>query len=50
MSKCGRCGKAIPQYSIEWRDLPDAEKCRCKSPVYPDGPLVALLRWLCRPK
>lgn len=40
--------KILSEFSIAWRDLPDAEKCRCGKPMYPEGPLAALLRRLAR--
>lgn len=44
-AKCQRCGKALACFSIEWSNLPDDQKCRCKQPVPPDSPLELLFIW-----
>lgn len=46
LTMCGRCHKAVPCFCITFSELPDDQKCRCASPVYPDPPIVTLFRWL----
>jgi len=50
LTKCGRCGNALPCFSIEWSRLPDDKKCFCASPIYPESPLVVMLKRLFRMK
>lgn len=47
-TKCLICGKPLAEFSIAWSELPDNEKCRCKNPAYPPGPLEQLLQTLAR--
>lgn len=44
--KCSKCQGFIPCYSIEWSKLTDAKKCKCKSPGYPEPPIVSLVDFL----
>lgn len=30
---CSKCGKRTPNYSTEFRDLPDEQKCKCGSGI-----------------
>jgi hypothetical protein len=46
MTKCLRCVKFIPEYSIEWSDTPDDQKCRCAKPSLPAPPIKKLFDWL----
>jgi len=45
LTKCLKCGKAIPCFSIEWSNLPDDQKCKCERPGVPFPPIdpVSLL-------
>ena len=39
---CSKCHKALACYSIEWSELPDNMKCKCKAPGYPKAPIDML--------
>lgn len=44
MLKCLGCGGFIPEYSIEWSETHDEDKCRCQRPIFPEAPLFKWLR------
>ena len=47
MIKCTKCSGFIPEFSIEWSETLDTQKCRCAIPGLPDSPLVKLIKeWL----
>lgn len=40
MMKCTKCQGWIPEFSIEWSETHDEDKCACSSPGLPAPPWV----------
>lgn len=41
---CTNCNHPLPEYSIEWSNLPDNKKCKCKNPGYPSPPIHQIFK------